>query len=357
MRPCLLLTALCLLFAGCSTSAEPNTAPDSSRALIRGLTLDAVEAPPSGTLQRLAALGTTHLALIPYGFQERHDSPSVRFNPEPRWYSESGTGARALAAAGDSLGLDIVLKPQLWLGRNADDHWSATIGFETDADWQAWEASYRAYILHHARVATEIESPLFVIGTELARAVQERPAFWRSLADEVRTVYPGPITYAANWYEDAEHVTFWDALDVIGVQAYFPLAEATDTTHTVEDLVAAWAPHKAMLASLAERTGKPVLFTEVGYRSVPYAAAEPWRWPTRDEVGTTPADTALQQQLYEAFFLSFWDEPWFAGALVWKWTIRPEERRRRWRPAGADDLGFSPEGKPAEQVLADWFSR
>jgi len=120
----------------------------------------------------------------------------------------------------------------------------------------------------------------------------------------------------------------------------------------VEQLRAAWAPHKAALKQVAEQTGKPILFTEIGYRSVPYAAAEPWKWPSRGE--TTQADTTLQRQLYEAFFTSFWEEDWFAGALVWKWSIRPENRH--WR-RDRTSIGFSPEGKPAEDVLAEWYGQ
>jgi hypothetical protein len=150
-------------------------------------------------------------------------------------------------------------------------------------------------------------------------------------------------------------VPFWDVLDYVGVQAYFPLAESGASNHSVEQLSLAWAPHKAALQQISERTGKPILFTEIGYRSVPYAAAEPWKWPSRGE--TTQPDTTLQRQLYEVFFTSFWEEDWFAGALVWKWAIRPEDRRRQWMGRDGTSIGFSPEGKPAERIIAEWFQR
>lgn len=320
--------------------------------MIRGMTLDTVEEPSEEAMARLAGLGVDHITLIPFGFQRRHNDPNLSFNPEPGWYSEGTTAARELAVLGDSMGFEIVLKPQIWLGHD-DDAWSATIGFDTEAEWQAWEANYRTFILHHAQAAEEIASPLFVVGTELGNAVSERPAFWRTLIAEIRTVYSGALTYAANWHDDYEQVPFWDVLDYVGVQAYFPLAEPGGTAnHSVEQLRAAWAPHKAALKQVAEQTGKPILFTEIGYRSVPSAAAEPWKWPSRGE--TTQADTTLQRQLYEAFFTSFWEEDWFAGALVWKWSIRPENRH--WRRDGTS-IGFSLEGKPAEDVLAEWYGR
>ena len=83
------------------------------------------------------------------------------------------------------------------------------------------------------------------------------------------------------------------------------------------------------------------------YRSAPHAAEKPWLWPERTEVGSLKPDDALQARLYEAFFQSFWNEPWFAGALIWKWY--PEANR----PMHAID--FTPQGKPAEAVLRRWF--
>ena len=54
-------------------------------------------------------------------------------------------------------------------------------------------------------------------------------AQWRALIADVREQTGAPLTYAANW-TDYERVPFWDALDVIGIQAYFPLADSTDSS-------------------------------------------------------------------------------------------------------------------------------
>jgi hypothetical protein len=193
-----------------------------------------------------------------------------------------------------------------------------------------------------------VDAALLVVGTELATAARTRPAFWRALIAEVRSVYDGPLTYAANWYDEYEHIPFWDALDYIGVQAYFELTDAPDPSRAM--LQQSWHPHREALARLARATNRPVLFTEIGYRSAPSAAARPWQWPSRSERGTAPADT-LQARLYDAFFESLWARPWFAGAIIWKW--RPDAPSRPDRHA----LGFSPQDKPAEQVLQRWYTR
>lgn len=345
MHTRLLLLVLALIgLAGCSSQAEPPRADPTALAeapRFRGVTLDLRREPPQSPLPHLARLGVRQIVLVPFAYQRRLDDPDLRFNPEPGWYSESATAARHLAAVGDSLGLRIVLKPQVWIGGH-DDGWSADIGFETEDTWQRWEANYHRYVVHHARLAAEIGSPLFVIGTELGRAVRERPAFFRRLISDVRAVYPGPLTYAANWHEDYERVSFWDALDVVGVQAYFPLAAAGDTARSAAAFVSAWQPHVEALRRVHERTGKPIVFTEVGYRSVGYAAAEPWRWPNRGE--PSAPDPALQAALYRAFFEAVWSEPWFEGAFIWKWTDQAHA-----------PVGFAFNGKPAEAVLGSWF--
>lgn len=305
---------------------------------IQGVTLDARREPSPSWLPGLADLGVTHVTVIPFGFQRRTDDPEIDTNYDADWYTEGQRGIRTLDRQADSLGMKLLIKPQIWVRGS----WSAEIGFATEADWQTWEAGYRDLALFYARLSAEIGAPLFVVGAELGPAVRTREAFWRDLIAEIRTVYDGDLTYAANWHDDFEHVPFWDALDAVGVQAYFPLSEAD--APSVETLRAGWARHEASLQAVHERTGKPVLFTEIGYRDVGHAAARPWEWPERHAI--PDADEALQARLYTAFFEEIWPEPWLAGALLWKF-YPPSER---------DHAGdFTPQGKLAEKVIRQAF--
>ena len=352
------LLALAVFVGGCTNgrytdSGEAPLQPTSARIgppPFRAVTLDARSEPTPGTLERLRRLGVTHLAVIPYGFQRSYNAPEIRLNLDARWYSESAAGIRDLTREADSLGMGLIIKPQLWLGGHNEGtpSWSADIMMTSEADWQAWEANYRQLLLHYADLADEVDAALLVIGTELGRAVEARPAFWRSLIADVRERYDGPLTYAGNWYDDYEIVTFWDALDCVGVQAYFPLTKQSDPS--LETLLQKWTSHRDAIKRLHERTGRPILFTELGYRSVPYAAAEPWRWASREEVGQVEADEALQARLYQAAFETFWQEPWFDGVILWKWQGNPSRR------TGRRALDFTPQDKAAEAVIAEWFS-
>lgn len=339
----LLLAGLVPLGAGC-VEAEGQAPPAAER--IQSVTLDARRVPPPGTLETLRTLGVTHVTLISFGFQPGYTVPEIRMHTDASWYSESDSGILTLAAEAKALGMHIIVKPHIWVGEYSTDGQSRhTIGFETEEAWQQWEAQYRRLLMHYAHLAEAIDAPILVVGTELAHVAKTREAFWRGLIEEIRAVYGGALTYAANWYDEYEHVPFWDALDYIGIQAYFELSP--DEAPELYALQEGWGPYKETMAALAARVGKPVFFTEIGYRSVGYAARQPWRWPARDE--TAPPDDALQARLYEAFFESLWHEPWFAGAILWKWYPEPAQRRQRHL------LDFTPQNKPAEAVIARWF--
>jgi len=174
-----------------------------------------------------------------------------------------------------------------------------------------------------------------------------READWRRLIADVRAVYSGMVIYAANWYDEYERVPFWDALDAIGIQAYFPLS--SDDNADLDALIAGWQPHLQAMAEVSRRFGKPVLFTEVGYRATPDAAREPWLWPQQG-VHAEPAGLAMQARCYEAFFQAVWPQPWIAGVYIWKW-----HPRMSLEPPREPDIGFTPQHKPAVEVLARYY--
>lgn len=337
-----LLTVVAFLVLGCDYVDDPA---DSAHK-IRSVTLDARNKPSEAMLPALKAMGVTHVTLIQFGFQRESEVPVINMRPDARWYSESDRGAREFARMADSLDMGIIMKPHVWVGRYSVEGQSrSSIGYATEAEWQAWESQYSALIMHYAKLSEEVRAYMLVVGTELARAARERPMFWEELIRQVRQVYGGRLTYAANWWDEYEHVSFWDDLDAIGIQGYFELSEAPDPA--LDELEKGWDAYKSDLKDLAERTGKPVLFTEIGYRNVPDAAAKPWRWPSRDEMGRTEPADSLQARLYESFFQNLWNEPWFDGAILWKFT-GDHDRRRNY-------LDFSPQGKPAEEVIRRWF--
>lgn len=338
-----------LIMAGCTSGDAASPAipsvPDSAK--IRAVTLDARHPPEADALQRLKDLGATHVTLISFGFQRRFEVPRIRMHTDGGWYSESDAGIHALARQADALGLGLILKPHIWVGDySAEGQNRSDIAFDTESAWTQWEDDYRQLLMHYAHLADTTDADVLVVGTELESAVAARPDFWRGLIDSIRTVYDGKLTYAANWYQAYDRVPFWGDLDYVGVQAYFPISEAD--APSLQTLRSGWDEHRLALRRTAAEANRPILFTELGYRSVDYAAAEPWTWPRREEARERSPDYEIQANLYRAFFDEVMPAPWFAGAIVWKWHPAAE---------GDRPLGFTPQGKPAEQVIREGFSR
>jgi hypothetical protein len=287
------------------------------------------------------------IAQTPFGWQETVETPEIRMATSGHvWWGESDAGLAATARLARERGVKTLLKPHLWLRQPRPGQWLDAVAMRSEADWQRWFGDYRAFLLHYARLAEREGMEALAVGTELHQAAAGREADWRRLIAEVRQVYGGRLTYCANWHREYEEVRFWDALDFIGVQAYFPLSAGPQPT--LEELLRGWQEHLPALERLARRAGKPIVFTEIGYKSTPDSTVRPWEWPQRG--ATPPVDAETQARAYEAFFRTFWHRPWFAGVYFWKWY--PKARGDEARLA-AD---FSPQGKPAEQVLARWFA-
>jgi hypothetical protein len=94
-------------------------------------------------------------------------------------------------------------------------------------------------------------------------------ANWNRVVDAVRTIYTGPLTYNANW-DEFQFVSFWNRLDFIGIDAFFPLSDSQNPT--LEELIAGWSNYRGQnwvmqIEALQAGINKPVLFTEWVYES------------------------------------------------------------------------------------------
>ena len=156
----------------------------------------------------------------------------------------------------------------------SDGKWRSDIYPTTAEGMETWKASYRDFILRYAIIAEQANAEQFCIGTELTRISLEQPNFWIDLIKEVRTIYAGKITYAANWYEEFENITFWDKLDYVGVQAYFPLTK--NKNPTVKEISNGWNQYFPTFKSIYKKFNRPILFTEMGYKSTAGSAVKPW---------------------------------------------------------------------------------
>lgn len=208
-------------------------------------------------------------------------------------------------------------------------------------DVNAWFKSYQSRVFHYAKLAQSLGIELYCLGTEL-RSLSGKTfrKQWENIIFAVRSAFTGSLVYAANW-DEFQTVSFWDLLDYVGIDAYFPLSYAQ--TPSVEELLSAWDHWISQIETWQRWIGKPVIFTEVGYRSIDYAAREPWDWSR-----TAPYNPQAQANCYAAVFRAVLGKPWFTGLFFWNWKTDPNA-------GGPGDLDYTPQNKPAEEILARFF--
>jgi len=301
------------------------------------------------SLAELTKNNVEWITLVPFGGQSDYDSPSVRMGRDSlRQLRRDSSLKRNIQIAHDA-GLKVFLKPHIWMSDPSDGKWRSDIFPKHENAWMEWSESYRKFIVYYAKIAEENEVELFCIGTEFTRLTKVKPLFWKNLIADIRSFYSGELTYAANWYEEFEHVSFWKDLDYIGIQAYFPLTK--NLNPSVAEIKKGWKPHLKTLEQMHKQFRKPILFTELGYKSTPDSAIEPWLWPSYDTNLVHPISNETQANCYEAFFKVVWHKRWFAGMHIWQWHT--QGRRRR----SAQKHGFTPKDKPAEDIIAKGFQR
>ncbi len=280
------------------------------------------------------------ISQTPFAFQRDANISTLRtnFSSDRVWWGESDEGISKTTAMARKSGIKTILKPHIWVGKS----WPGEISMKSDTSWQRWFRLYEIFIIHYAELAEQNKIELFCIGTELHRTI-ERERDWRQIISKIRLVYKGKLTYAANFHEEYEQIKFWDALDFIGIQAYFSLTN--DKTHSVNELKKGWIEPMKSIEQIHKKFNKPVLFTEIGYRSDTKAGIEPWLWP-KENSGAEISDEC-QANCYRAFFETVWKKSWMEGAYFWKWYPHGPHRMAA--------IDFTPQGKLAESIIAENF--
>ncbi len=284
-------------------------------------------------------VGANYTAIMPFGFMRELDHPEIIHNTGKQWFGETRAGAKQYIEELRKKEIKIMIKPQIWVWNG---EFTGKIKMSSEENWKALETTYSKFILEYAVLAQETQAEIFCIGTELENFIKERPEYWHQLIREIRTIYEGKLTYAANW-DEFKRTPFWNDVDYIGVDAYFPVSPKQ--TPTIEECKAGWQKHKNLIKTLSETHNKPVLFTEYGYRSMDYTGKEPWE---SDHTIKT-LNFEGQSNATQALFEEFWNEDWFAGGFVWKWFYNHE------KSGGENDNQFTPQNKPVEGVIQSFY--
>ncbi len=281
------------------------------------------------TIAELKGLGVNWIAIHPYG--RVSTDGTVRWSWPRRRRGRGGeapSGGDSRPASGAEMpdiapdwlrrpideahrqGIKILVKPHLENWR--DYEWRGAIRYESDEEWERFFSTYTEWIVRLAEFSEGADA--FAVGTELDGTVHHE-ARWRAIIGDVRAVFAGHLTYAANW-DAYERVGFWNALDSVGIQAYFPVLEqapASGETPPQDAFDAGWRRIMDRVSDFSARTGKPVVFTEAGYNNSPTAPYQPWDWENKGDA------EELQIRCMIAALTAIAAEPAVLGTFLWKW--------------------------------------
>lgn len=321
---------------------------------IRGVTIGPIESylqPGRGygterfveTLDEVARLGGNWISLTTFSRMWDNRGVGVDAGFEQPFLVTRAAIERSVALA-HARGLRVFLVPHLWL---ESGQWRAEMAHETQERFQRFAENYQRVVLGWARVAEQAGVDLFAVGVELRSWVTtSRAPRFVELITAVRDVYHGPLTYAANW-DDVDDTVVWGELDVIGINAFYPLHWEDDASYA--QVEAGGYRVRQQVEELARKYERPVIFSEFGYTTRENAEIKPWLWP--EELGTVTRDEATQERAYEALLGAMDDVPGFGGTFVWRMYADPSDLSQE------PDWGFSPWGKRAEGQLRRLYQR
>ena len=326
---------------------------DSGREGVRGLTIGPIESSLHAgkgygteacarTMDQARRMGATWVSLTPFGRTWDLAPTGVDLTFEAPFAKNQKDLAAAVKQA-HAAGLRVLLVPHLWVETGG---WRAEIDPGDEAAWKRWASGYRRFVLTWARFAETAHVDMLSVGVELRSfATTTHAPLLSSIVQDVRHAYGGLLTYAANW-DDADDTVVWSDLDVISLNAFFPLSDKHGATF--DDLRSGGVEVARKVRELAESWQKPVLFNEIGYTTRKDAAVEPWIWP--DVMKSVEIDQHSQAEAFAALLAPLLDEPRFAGFFVWRLYADPDDMSQE------AEWGFSPRGKLAELVVRDAFA-
>lgn len=308
------------------------------------------------SLENLLPTGANWIQLVVVGIQSSRSSTTI-----DRASERTNTDADLAYAIqmAHSRSLRVMLKPIVNFPEDTSlGHIQIGTTFNSEEQWRAWFQAYEEFIGHYAELSERNGVEVLVVGQELVGTTHRRDD-WLRIIRSVRQRYHGHLTYGSLLYgpygqanppSDVTKIEWWDALDYIGVQVWPGLTTRNDPT--VQELKRAWMETglAAQFEEVSRRFSKPVIFTEIGYRSLDGTNKAPGLWR---EKGTI--DLQEQADAYQAVFEVFWGKPWWAGIYWWQWHVVPDF------PAGTaggpNDDGTSPYEKPAEEVLRRYYQQ
>ena len=290
----------------------------------------------TSSLDRIKELRSNAVAIVPYSWMRNPTEPS-RFRFSQRAGSENDESIVHTISNAKKRELFTMIKPHVWVSGS----WPGEVRMSSESNWELFFENYYQWISHYALMAEIQKVDALCIGVEFSKATLSQEQHWRKLIQKIRQVYSGNLTYAANWGEEFESIEFWDQLDFIGLNCYYPLSSNHQASR--KELQQGFDIVLDKVSKVKLKYQKPLLITEIGFRSV----KSPWLQP-HEEAGEKLYDEKDQAESYSVVFETIAKRPIIDGIFWWKWPTNLQDNRE-------EDRRFVPNGKESEAVIEKWF--
>ncbi|MFC2139970.1 hypothetical protein ACFLR4_04840, partial [Bacteroidota bacterium] len=238
-----------------------------------------------------------------------------------------------------------------------------------------WE-TYAQQAAHFAKIAEGEEVEIFAIGAETDRLFRTRISgmfpnefkdYIQAVVDSVKKYFTGYVTYEQHWSSIVDTGQFgesvdyiWEdvGLDIIGISAYFQLADETpNRVYTTAELETVWTGifNDHLIPLQNRHTDLPIYFLEFGYVDVleslfdaAFDSFEPYIFQDADE---NSLDDGREQQAnaYESFFnVNETNNYLINGTFLWGFQVASDEN---WNADFGQKRTFNVRDKLAEDVV------
>jgi len=323
----------------------------------------------SNALKNIQALGSNWVFITPSWTYVR--SNPLIFSEQPgrdAFWSDtvaSVTQARAI-------NLNVAVFPQPHFATNVNDFWRNA---PRDSNWwNAWFDHYRAFVIHHADLASITGSQALVIGGdwivpalpagELADgspsgAPADAEARWKSLIAEVRQHFRGTVIFALPYDTGtiAAPIGILSDVDVVYLLWFAKLSDQA-TPNKVDLLNEVGRLLDNNVAPVQVQVNKPFIIglsypssTSSATGCIPDGSGGCNDWTAlsrpNPDLGTVNLDLQQQVDLYDAVFNAVNGRTWINGLVS----------RGYFAPVALQDKSASIHGKPTSDLLWYWFPR
>lgn len=295
-------------------------------------------------LDHLAGLGVDSVSAVVI-FQQ-----STYTSSDPQLESSTATPAEIQTLINDAhqRGISVMIRPLMddtnIIAATNGAQWRGTV---LPTDPAAWFSAYYNNVVQPYASLAGIDA--FDLGSELTTLAFTFPNRWSSLITTLRSQFPAlRLIYSSgfDWTalpgQPQPYPSFAPSLDLLGVDAFFPLNGVTNG-YIPSQLVQAWQPWLSKMQQLSAYYRRSIVFTEIGLASQCCTLTQPFVY----RAAAAP-NMLAQSTYYQAACEAI--RPYHIGLFWWAYgSMDPVA-------SPLSDNSFTPYGKPAEQEMARCYT-